>query len=97
MLTDRDRIKQKLAAIVKSVADIQTLIAQEEAKTDKANKVRPESLAAAVKKLSAQGLTQREIANKFGSGVDAMTVNAILKGFRPSDEFKAKAKPKRKA
>lgn len=92
MLTDRDRIKQKLAAIVKSVADIQTLIAQEEAKTDKANKVRPESLAAAVKKLSDQGLSQRKIADELGIGT--MTVNSILKGFQPAEKFKPKGKRK---
>ena len=61
----------------------------------KQSKVKSDTLAAAVKKLSAQGLSQREIAGKFGTGVDTMTVNAILKGFRPSEEFMQK--PKRKS
>ncbi|MBR2693721.1 MAG: hypothetical protein IKE69_05865 [Thermoguttaceae bacterium] len=91
-LTNRDRIKQKLAAISKNVSEIQTLMAKEEAKTDKANKVVPGSLAAAVKKLSNQGMSQRQIAAKLGIG--HMVANSILKGFQPAEKFGAKRKPK---
>lgn len=98
-LTDRDRIKRKIEAIEKNIADIRKLMQKEAELAIRQNKLKSDSLAAEVKRLSAQGLTQREIADKFGTGVDAMTVNAILKSFRPSDEFKAKAKakPKRKS
>lgn len=98
-LTDRDRIKRKIEAIEKNIADIRKLMQKEAELAIRQNKLKSDSLAAEVKRLSARGLTQREIADKFGTGVDAMTVNAILKGFRPSDEFiaKAKAKPKRKS
>lgn len=91
-LTNRDRIKQKLTAIAKNVADIQSLMAKEEAKADKANKVKPDSLAATVKNLSDQGLSQRKIAAELG--LDQMVINAILKGFQPAGNFTPKRKRK---
>ncbi len=101
MLTDRDRIKRRIEAIEKNIAEIRKLMAKETEQAIRQNKLKTDSLAAAVKRLSEQGLTQREIADKFGVGIDVMTVNAILKGFHSADEFKkpkpkAKAKPKRK-